>query len=241
MVKILIIFKWLFVITLLAVLLIFTNDRQSAQKISLNNIIIKESDNSFVTKQIISNYLEDRLVRFDSGLVANFSSEDLEILLESHPGIKEVEVFSSQKGGVEIFIEQKNAIVRVKSNTGDYYLDEFGEKMQLSDNYTPKLVVATGHILANDHAGIYKFVKEINKSDFWNAQITQVHFSKDNIFLIPRVGSQKINIGNFECILEKLDNLYQFYKVVMPLKGWQTYSEINLNFNNQIVCSKKIK
>ena len=57
--------------------------------------------------------------------------------------------------------------------------------------------------------------------------------------MIPRVGSQKINIGDFENIAEKLDNLYQFYKVAMPVKGWQVYSEINLKFNNQIVCAKK--
>ena len=70
-------------------------------------------------------------------------------------------------------------------------------------------------------------------------QITQIHFEKDDIFLIPRVGSQKINIGSFENIVEKLDNLYQFYKVVMHVKGWQTYSTINLKFDNQIVCVKK--
>ena len=34
-------------------------------------------------------------------------------------------------------------------------------------------------------------------------------------------------------------NLYQFYKVAMPVKGWQTYSDINLKFNNQIVCARK--
>jgi len=39
--------------------------------------------------------------------------------------------------------------------------------------------------------------------------------------------------------LERLDNLYQFYKVAMPLKGWQSYSRINLKFNNQIVCVRK--
>ena len=38
---------------------------------------------------------------------------------------------------------------------------------------------------------------------------------------------------------EKLDNLYHFYKIAMDLKGWQTYSDINLKFNNQIICVRK--
>ncbi|MEC7863654.1 MAG: hypothetical protein VX762_03615 [Bacteroidota bacterium] len=233
------IFKWMLTIALLVVLLIFTNNRQANQRMSLNNIKIKESPDNFVTKQIVLNYLKEKSDPFDSILMTDFKIERLESVLESHPGIKEVEVFATQKGGVDILIEQKKAIVRVKSNTEDYYLDEFGEKMRLSDNYTPKLVVATGNISTKNHAGIYEFIKEINKSDFWSAQITQVHFEKDEILLIPRVGNQKINIGSFENIVEKLDNLYQFYKVAMPVKGWQTYSDINLKFNNQIVCVKK--
>ena len=237
--KIFIIFKWTLALALLVVLLMFTNVQQSIQKINLNDITIKESADNFVNEQIIYNYLTDNLVCLDSILITDFNKEKLENLLECHPGIKEVEVFASQQGGLDILIDQKKAIVRVKSNTEDYYLDEFGEKMQLSDHYIPKLVVATGEITTKDHSGIFEFVKKIDKSDFWNAQITQIHFEKDDIFLIPRVGSQKINIGDFENIAEKLDNLYQFYKVAMPVKGWQVYSEINLKFNNQIVCAKK--
>jgi cell division protein FtsQ len=237
--KALVIFKWILAIALLVVLLLFTNDRQATQKMSLNDIRIKESPDNFVNKQIVLNYLKDKSVHFDSILMIDFSTGELENILGFHSGIQEVEVFADQKGSVDILIQQKKAIVRVKSNIEDYYLDEFGEKMQLSDNYTPKLVVATGNISTKNHAGIYEFVKEINKSDFWNAQITQIHFEKDDILLIPRVGNQKINIGSFENIVEKLDNLYQFYKVVMHVKGWQTYSDINLKFNNQIVCVKK--
>ena len=237
--KVLVIFKWMLAIALLVVLLVFTNDRQATQKMSLKDITIKESADDVVNKQIVLNYLKENSVRFDSVLMTDFNKEKLENLLKSHPGIKEVEVFGSQKGGVDILIEQKKAIVRIKSNTDDYYLDEFGKKMQLFDHYTPRLVVATGNISTKNHAGIYEFIKEINKSDFWNAQIPQIHFENNDILLIPRVGNQKINIGSFENIVEKLDNLYQFYKVAMPVKGWQTYSEINLKFNNQIVCAKK--
>ena len=109
-------------------------------------------------------------------------------------------------------IEQKKAIVRVKTISEDYYLDEFGNLMHISDDYTPKLLVATGNISFDDHTALYRFIKEIYKSDFWMSQITQIHFGEPDILLIPRVGYHKINIGTFENIVEKLDNLYQFYK-----------------------------
>jgi len=237
--KILMIFRWIAAIFLLLFLLVFTNNRQCSQKISLNEIIIKKSGDDFINKPIVLDYLKDMSQCFDSILIIDFNKEGLESMLNSYPGIKKVEVFSNQKGGINILIEQKKAIVRVKSNAGDYYLDDSGEEMKLSDTYTPKVVVATGDIASKDHIEIYNFVKEINKSDFWRAQITQIHFENNDIVLIPRVGSQKINIGSFENIAEKLDNLYQFYRVAMDLKGWQTYSDINLKFNNQIVCVRK--
>ena len=39
----------------------------------------------------------------------------------------------------------------------------------------------------------------------------------------------------FDYVKEKLNNLYEFYKQAMPVKGWQAYSDINLKFK-QIFC-----
>ena len=237
--KILVIFKWIAAIILLVVLLVFTDYRQSVEEISLQHITIKESAQNFVSKRNVLDYLQDKFMHPDSISTVNFNAEDLENLLEKHPGVKQVEVFLNQKGDIQILIEQNKALIRIKSNTEDYYLDEFGERMELSDEFTPALMVATGDITIKDHSDIYDFVNEINKSDFWNAQITQIHFHKNDIYLIPRVGTQRISIGNLQNTKEKLENLYHFYKIAMPLKGWQAYSDINLKFNNQIVCTRR--
>ena len=237
--KVFVIFRWILLVTLLIFLLVFTNNRQSAQKLSLHKISIKSSSDNFVDRQIVLDYLDAKLGDLDSALITDFSVAELESILYSHPSIKEVEVFTSQKGDVNIIVEQKKAIVRIKTSYEDYYLDEFGNKMELSNAYTPKLVVASGSVNADDHKDIYKFINEINKSDFWKSQITQIHFEHDDILLIPRVGNHKISIGSFEHLVDKLDNLYQFYKYAINIKGWQYYTNINLKFNNQIVCTKK--
>ena len=77
--KILVIFKWLLALTLLVVLLVFTNARQSTQKISLNDIIIKESADNFVNKQIAYNYLKDKLEHLDSVLITDFHKEKIQV------------------------------------------------------------------------------------------------------------------------------------------------------------------
>ena len=236
-----IIFKWILAFSLLIILLVFAHQQQALQKISLHNIIMEEPNRDIINKQIILSYLEENSVDFDNYLSVDFSKSKLENLLCAHPGIKNAEVFEDQQGAIDILIEQKKAIVRIKNNYADYYLDESGKRMELFDHYIPNLILATGDISNKDHAGIYEFVTEINKSDFWSAQIPQIHFQDNDIFLVPRLGNQKINIGDFENISEKLDHLYQFYKIVMPIKGWKNYSEINLKFKNQIVCLRTQK
>jgi len=91
----------------------------------------------------------------------------------------------------------------------------------------------------SNHQEIFDFVSLINKSEFWKAQITQLHFMGNEVIMSPRVGDQKIRFGCLVDVKEKLNNLYEFYKQAMPVKGWQAYSDINLKFKNQVVCTKK--
>ena len=117
--------------------------------------------------------------------------------------------------------------------------DEYGLEMLKPDNCTQQLIVFTGDISNNDHEEIFSLINTIKLSEFWSAQITQVHFEDNDVILIPRVGNHKIKVGDLRGIYEKLDKLYHFYKVVIPTKGWEFYKEINLKYNNQIVCTKK--
>jgi len=237
--KVLIIFQWILAIALLVVVLSFTNSRQDKQFVSLNEISIAASADNFLNKRIVLTYLDNNNISFDSILLNDFKIEALENMIQLHPGIKDAEVYTNQKGGIQISIEQKKAILRVKSNFDDCYLDEFGKRMELSDHYTPCLLVVTGNFSSNNYKEIFEFLNEINQSDFWQSQLTQIHYDDKDVILIPRVGEHKIHIGDFRNIKEKLDNLYQFYNVALPVKGWQTYSDINLKYKNQIVCTKK--
>jgi cell division protein FtsQ len=118
-------------------------------------------------------------------------------------------------------------------------LDANGNVMPISKYYTPRVLVVSGNVSEQNHQEIFCFVNIINESEFWKAQITQLHFIDNDVILIPRVGEQKIYFGFLTSVKEKLDNLYQFYQQVIHVKGWQTYSDISLKYNNQIVCTKK--
>ena len=237
--KVLQILKWGMLLSLMFVVLSFTNQMQNKQMVFLNQINIEVSEDKFMTEQIALKYIKQQDFNFDSVALSNFYLNEFEIAFLHHPSIKNAEVYSNQEGLININLLQRKAVVRIKTDNTDYYLDEHEMKMPLSSEYTPRVLVVTGEVNESKHSSVFSFIEIINKDIFWKSQITQVHFSNNEVIIIPRVGSQKIYFGTLTDVNKKLGNLYQFYKQAMPIKGWQTYSEISLAYNNQIICTKK--
>ena len=237
--KVLQILKWGILLSLMVVVLSFTNQKQNKQMVFLNQINIEVSEDEFMTEQIALKYIEQHNFNFDSIALSNFYLNELEIAFLQHPAVKNAQVYSNQEGVININLKQRKAVVRIKTDNADYYLDEQGMKMPLSSEYTPRVLVVTGEVNESNHSSIFSFVERINKDKFWKSQITQAHFNNKEVIIITRVGGQKIHFGTLTDVNKKLGNLYQFYKQAMPIKGWQTYSEISLAYNNQIVCTKK--
>ena len=233
------ILRWMLLVVLFISVLSFTNGKHHKQLVSLQEINFEFSEKRFVNHETIASLMLENQISFDSTYLNRFQLEELEQCLESHSLIKNVEVFSSQKGDISIDVAQRKAVVRIITKEDSYYLDEYGIAMPVSENYTERVLVASGDVSERNHQDIFQFVSIINKSNFWQAQITQLYLIDNEWILIPRVGAHKIHFGLLTSVKEKLENLYQFYQQAMPLKGWQTYSDISLKYNNQIICTKK--
>ena len=156
--------KYLLLIVVLVSSVIFTNYRQTMQTYILDDINIIESDNNFVSEVKLLNMLANKDINIDSIIPNSLTKQSIEDLIKTKPGVRNVEVFSNQKGGINVVVEQKKAIARIKSNTDDYFLDEYGEKIIRSSNSAQKLVVFTGDISYVDHVKIRDFTIKINKS-----------------------------------------------------------------------------
>ena len=87
---------------------------------------------------------------------------------------------------------------------------------------------------------LYKFGVFLQNNPFWDAQIEQIHVlpGKD-VELVPRVGDHIVYLGKLDQFEDKLDRLKVFYKKALNEVGWNKYSRISLEFNNQIICTKR--
>lgn len=179
----------------------------------------------------------------------------METCLKSHDLIKAVNCTLSENGEVNISIEQRLPVVHIKSYWGgDYYMDE-DAKVLSSNGYASNHIIASGYISSNyAKIGIVPLAKTIKKNDFWNNQIEQIHILKDKgIELVPRIGDHIIYIGSLphyknkqkndkaieDFLNKKLTRLEKFYRYGLSEAGWNKYDYINIEFNNQIICTKK--
>jgi cell division protein FtsQ len=80
----------------------------------------------------------------------------------------------------------------------------------------------------------------IQKDSFLMAMIEQVDITAQyNFEMIPKIGNQVIVFGNATDAEEKFSKLQLFYKQVMVKAGWGRYSEINVQFKNQLLAKRR--
>ncbi|MCD8317620.1 MAG: hypothetical protein LUC45_01635 [Paraprevotella sp.] len=167
----------------------------------------------------------------------------IEQVLLKNPYIEDVTSYKTPGGKVCLRIRQRLPILHVMSTDGeDYYLDRAGRKMPKSSYYAD-LAVATGHItLQYARRNLTLLGKYIQDHPFWHDQIQQINVLDDGeVELVPRVGEHIILLGYPTDVEGKLDRMKEFYTEGLNKVGWNKYSQINLKYNNLIICKKNKK
>ena len=59
-----------------------------------------------------------------------------------------------------------------------------------------------------------------------------------DIELVPRVGDQRIILGNADSLERKFEKLLLFYRKIVPKTGINAYESVNLKFAGQIICER---
>ena len=250
------IYSWLKKFSLLIGVLIIiisilnTEKKYSQKKCKNIQVVITDLKNScFLEKKNIFSYLStNSILSLNTTPIVQIISTKIENIIKSHKFVRSCKVYKTCKGDLKIIIEPKQVIARIiRPGETDYYVDEIGDLLPLSPNYTAKVVLIDINdklyklenniqtILGNKH--ILELLQLINADYFWNAQIIHIAIDdKKEIILTPKFGKQKIYFGKSNNIKNKMKKLRLFYKFILPYKGWNAYKKIHIKFDNQIVC-----
>ena len=202
-----------------------------------------DSTEGFLTEADVLNMLQQARISLLAKPMQQINTRQVEETLEGNDLIDNVECFKSVNGVVCINIVQRVPVVRVMAQNGDdYYVDNHNDVMQ-HNNYTCNLLVATGNISKPFASKVLApVVRQIMSDSFWRNQVVQLNVLDDHsIELIPRVGSHVIYLGQGRDIARKLNRLQKFYTYGLSQTGWNRYSRISVEFDNQIICKRRSK
>jgi len=207
--------------------------------------IISNEGNQFISE---SEVIE--LMRGDQNIlmlpVSKWDMSEMERRVETNPFVMDAEVYRDVKGNVLVRVNQRKPIGRIYHRyERDKYIDGIGNLLPTTARHTARVPLIEIQGLSwednltetNYGNDLLKLLKFIEQDDFWRAQIAHLVVKSDGqIEMIPQVTKQTIVLGMPEDIEAKFEKLMIFYKKILPAKGWNNYSTVNLKFKDQIIC-----
>lgn len=246
----------------LIIYLIITPAFMSAriEKVPCRKIEITISDSAkyhFVTPAGIFNIAQNEKRSLLGNELGKIEIEAIEKDISRIRELESTEVYNTIDGVLHIEADQRDPVVRLITQYGNsYYIDKQGVIVPHSKMFTPRVAIVSGYlniptenlsrgeINTLDEGSMVKkvisFVNFINEDKFWSGQIEQIWVNQSGeLEIVPRVGNHIIKFGPPDNFEEKLLYLETFYLKTLPEMGWNSYKEINLRYEGQIVCKRR--
>ena len=174
----------------------------------------------------------------------------LEDGLKHNKWIRDIQLYFDNNAVLQVSIEEREPIARVFTvKGGSFHIDSSGVRLPLSDELSARVPVFTSFtsddkkldaadsLLLTD---VKKVAQFIQADSFWMAQTAQVDITPNKTFeLIPVLGNQTIVLGNADSLESKFDRLFTFYKQVWAKAGFEKYERIDVQFDGQIVATRR--
>ena len=228
--RILILCVLLLVSAYLAVAVTVFNDKPAGQVCQGIELTVKDSiDYDFISVKDVNTILKRKGLSPTDKRLDQINIRQLEEALSHQPFIAEAECYFTSGGKVAVDIYQRIPLLRVMSNNGDeYYIDNAGEILPIAGKAV-HVTIATGFI-----------DRKFAQTQLY--QLEQINVTpRQELELVPRVGNHILFLGKAEDYNEKFRKLQAFYTEALNQVGWNKYERISVEFNNQIICTKKEK
>lgn len=212
--------------------------------IGMELVMVNGEETPFINKKDVEDILNKNHLTPTGLMMKDINGKTLETFISRNPFVKEVHCFKSSTGKIIVKITQRTPVIYIlPEGKKGYFIDETGSVVP-NVRYVSNIIVATG-IIDEKYAKneLLPFALFIQSKEFWNNQIEQIHISLNKkrqrvVELVPRVGDHIIYLGKINDYEKKLHRLKVFYDKATGTIGWGKYEKINLEFENQLICTK---
>ncbi|MBK9256957.1 MAG: hypothetical protein IPM42_15855 [Saprospiraceae bacterium] len=245
---------WMTLLTGISALLFFSVRRKVNAEVKTLVVKIDPIDGNqrMISEAEVTKKVEGHLgFKIEQVNIRKIDTRALEESLNEDSRIDVADVYFDSKDRLTVWIRQRKPIMRVVDrNNISYYLDVKGEKVPTIVSGAIRVPLVTGDLesyqpdmIHSDKKSklkeVFEIMKYVDGDEFLSALIEQVHVEEGTgeIFMIPKIGREKLIFGGAENMEEKFDKLKIFYRDGLPRLGWSKYSALNLKVTDQVVCT----
>lgn len=208
-------------------------------------IVNQDVNTLFFNKKDVEDLLKKAQVYPKGMLMKDVNTKKIEEVVRENEFVSEVECYKSAKGKLYVKVKQRVPVVFVAPDGRDGFFVDAAGKIIPNNGNVVNLVVASGDI-DDKYAStnLAEFGQFLQNDAFWNNQIEQIYVLKNKkgkrvVELVPRVGDHIVYLGSIDEFQKKLRKLKIFYDKAIDTVGWNKYARVNLEYENQIICTQK--
>ena len=250
--KILSIVVWVITAGALVALFVFARENYLDKPIQ-SVTLMPESDSGFVKQSV----LHDEIVSMCANKkVGTANMLEIQQKLSDNPWIESNTSYIDLDGHLNVSFKEYEPQLRIFGKDGrSVYLTDEGTVIPSSSIYTPYVLIASGNFDIQKDSVAYQlndsiqqdinlinalyWFKAINANSFIKNCTGQLYCNPKNEFELTVRGIEaKVIVGDTCFAADKLKRLEIFMKQRIHSQETKTFKSINLNFKNQIVCTK---
>jgi len=231
--------RLLLMLTAIVALYSFGLERNKKREVSEIQVDFVGENRLFITEETINNLLKENFINQKKITKCDLFLKPLENGIKNHPMIETAEVFVTINGTLKTHVKQKTPIARFYSKNTSYYIDYYGIKMPLSENFSARVPFVLGKLNEQNKEEITELLRYIYDDPFLKKNIISMTINKDNsVYMKNRNYDYTINFGKPNQIERKFNNYKAFFQKAPQDTMIDKYKNINLNFTKQVVCTK---
>jgi len=250
--KILSIVVWVITAAALVVLFVFARENYLDKPIQ-SVTLIPESDSGFVKQSV----LHDEIVSMCANKkIGTANMLEIQQKLSNNPWIESNTSYIDLDGRLNVSFKEYEPQLRIFGKDGrSVYLTNEGKVIPSSSIYTPYVLIASGNFDLQQDSVAYQlndsiqqdnnlinalhWFKAIDNNSFIKNCTGQLYCNSKNEFELTVRGIEaKVIVGDTCDAADKLKRLEIFMKQRINNQETKSFKSINLNFKNQIVCTK---
>lgn len=231
--------KGLSVMALVVFLYAFSSSRNIAQPISDVKVNFVGESPLYLSSSTVDKLLIQNQESIECLSKEVLDLKELESKLSSHQMVQNAEAYLTVNGEVRLEIEQRKPVARVVSEPS-FYIDSYGKMMPLSDEHSARVLLVQGDLDKGKMKLVFELINAIKEDRFLNSNVTDILVDAESkLSMRMRACDFDIVIGSTKDLKQKFMKLKAFYQKAKSDKMLVKYKKVNLQYNQQVVCTKK--